>query len=129
MKFRKSERLCSRKSIGKLFAGGNSLFNYPFRVVWLDAGREQPFPVRLAVSVPRKRIRKAVDRNRIKRLIRETYRLNKDYLYQNLQRQNRSIELMVIYVAGQEYDFRYINNKMKELLKTLSDDQNNQDLV
>ena len=81
------------------------------------------------MSVPRKRIRKAVDRNRIKRLIREAYRLNKDYLYQNLQRQNRSIELMVIYVAGQEYDFSYINNKMLELLKTLSDDQNSQDLV
>jgi ribonuclease P protein component len=129
MKFRKSERLCSRKSIGKLFAAGNVVFHYPFRVLWLDAGEGTYFPAKAAISVPRKRFKKAVDRNRIKRLVREAYRLNKEQLYDGLIQKGRNIEMIIVYIAGEEHEFNYINEKItglfKKLLKNGGADQEN----
>ncbi len=116
VKFRKSERLCSRKSIGNLFVNGNSLIHYPFRVIWLDSGAERPFPVKIAFSVPARRVKKAVDRNRIKRLIRESYRHNKNTLYESPLFLNRTIDIALIYVSGEIYEFDYINTRLKELL-------------
>lgn len=119
MKFRKSERLCSRKSIGELFTRGNVIFHYPFRVLWLAAGPDNPFPAKAAVAVPGKKFRKAVDRNRIKRLIREAYRLNKDQLYNGLRDKDRSIEMVIIYIASEEHDFNYINERITGLIQKL----------
>jgi ribonuclease P protein component len=119
MKFRKSERLCSRKSIGKLFTAGNIIFHYPFRVLWLDAGETNHFPAKAAISVPKKKFKKAVDRNRIKRLVREAYRLNKGQLYDSLIKKGRNIEMIIVYIAGEEHDFNYINEKITGLFQKL----------
>jgi ribonuclease P protein component len=116
VKFSKSERLCSRKTIEKLFTRGNSLYLYPFRLVWLEAESEIPGRIRFAVSVPRKRIKLAVNRNRLKRLIREAYRLNRDIIYESLALQNRKIDMMVLYVSPEILDFETVNAKFRELL-------------
>jgi ribonuclease P protein component len=127
--FRKSERLCSRKSLGRLFSSGNSLFLYPFKLIWLDTDLETNNPAKLAISVPRRKFKKAVDRNRVKRLIRESYRLNKNILYENLIRQNRKIDLIIIYIADQGYDFYYLNGKMIELLSKFTDDPTDKEIL
>ena len=114
-KFRKSERLCSRKSIGRLFSGGNVLFHYPFKMIWMESAAENPFPVRMAIGVSGKKIKKAVDRNRVKRLIRESYRISRGRLYESHALRDRQIDMVLLYVADNVYDYDLINMKMKEL--------------
>ncbi len=115
-KFRKSERLCSRKSIGRLFSGGNIIYHYPFKMIWMESATENPFPVRMVIGVSGKRIKKAVDRNRIKRLIRESYRISKGGLYETPALTNRQIDMALLYVSETVYDYDLINMKLKELL-------------
>lgn len=115
-KFRKEERLCSRKAIERLFASGNSLFHHPFRLLWTDTDSPGPYPARLAISVPAKKVKKAVTRNRIRRLIRESYRINKGMLYQFLERNGKKIDMMLIYVSAEEIDFNAINTRLPELI-------------
>lgn len=76
---KKKERLCSKKAIDALFAGADSksLSVYPIRAVFRNT---EEAGVRILVSVSKKRFRHAVDRNRVKRQLREAYRLNKDIL-------------------------------------------------
>ena len=121
-KFSKSERLCSRKSINNLISSGSRLYCYPFRIIWLESETEYPFPVKLAISVPRKKFKRAVTRNRIKRLIRESYRLNKSLLYEKLAEQKREMDILLIYIADDIPDFNYINIRMQKLLLKLTDD-------
>lgn len=80
---RKAERLCSKKLIDALFAGGNkSLAAYPVRAVYMVVEKDAPAPVSLLVSVSKRRFKRAVRRNRVKRQLREAYRRNKHILYQ-----------------------------------------------
>lgn len=117
--FRKPERLCSRKSIGKLFLGGNSLFNYPFKAFWLENDIASPVVARIAVSVPARKVKKATDRNRIKRLFRESWRINKQTLYESSAFQGRSIDIILIYVSERVYDYDLINKSIIELIDKL----------
>jgi ribonuclease P protein component len=116
-KFKKSERLNSRKIIGKLFTEGNSIYHYPLRMVWLASDSVELSPARIAVSVPARRIRKAVKRNRIKRLIRESYREHRGIFYDSLVKSNRNIDLMIIYSSGTLYAYDFINLKIRELIQ------------
>lgn len=117
--FRKPERLCSRKSIGKLFSDGNSLFNYPFKILWLENNIDSPVVARMAVSVPARKVKKAADRNRIKRLVREGWRINKKNLYESEAFQNRSIDIILVYVSDRVYDYELINKSVIELIDKL----------
>src|SRR5690554_6622772 len=74
----KEERLCSKRSIDGLFAKGSSFVLYPFRFVVLQSPDEQP--AKILFSVSKRKFRKAVDRNWIKRRMREAYRLNKNFI-------------------------------------------------
>ena len=79
--FTKSERLYLKKDIENLFAKGKSFLSFPLRIFYLQRTcNETDGGVSVLVSVPKKRIRQAVNRNRIKRLVRESYRLNKNRL-------------------------------------------------
>ena len=118
-KFTKSERLCSRKAIGRLFEGGRELFHYPFRLLWNYAEDNNRSPVKVAIAVPRKKIRKAVHRNRVKRLIREAYRQNKHIIYENHRFSGRNIDMVIIYVSGSIHNYDHINLRLVELLKRL----------
>ncbi len=78
--FRKTERICSKRIIDALFAGGNpSIAIYPLRAVFMPVDNPTA-PASILVSVPKRRFHHAVDRNRMKRQVREAYRLNKHIL-------------------------------------------------
>ena len=83
--FCKAEHLCSRSRFERLLSSGFSFISYPLRViVYVSEREEEEFPARMAISVSKKRFKRAVKRNRVKRLVREAYRLNKFRLYENI---------------------------------------------
>ncbi|MDP4712484.1 MAG: ribonuclease P protein component [Saprospiraceae bacterium] len=97
--FSREERLKNFTAIRSLFTSGRALNHYPFRIIWLPLeGVQSVFPVQVAISVPRKKFPRAVDRNRIKRLIREAYRLHKHELYQALAGETQCYAIMIMYV-------------------------------
>ena len=115
--FRKEERLKSRKIIGKLFTEGQSFISYPIRFVWVKM--ETPlsdFPIQMSLTVPKRAFPKAVDRNRLRRRIREAYRLNKHSLYEVLEKEEPQEQrgLMLIYVAKETFDFHEIEKGVKK---------------
>ncbi len=80
------ERLQLRKQIETLFQTGEAFSVFPLRVVYLQGKRSEtePSPVRMGFSIPKKRVKKAVDRNRLRRLLKEAWRLQKHALYQKI---------------------------------------------
>ena len=80
---KKEERIYLRSELNELFASRGSFVCYPFRVVYLEVPRQE-LPLKMMVSVPKRRLKHAVDRNRIKRLTREAYRLTKKELVEEI---------------------------------------------
>ena len=122
----KTERLTSQLVIDKLFAGGNaSMAAFPLRIVYMQMekqegsqqldGVQQP-PVSILVSVPKKRFRHAVDRNRMKRLVREAYRLNKHILWNALQKKNFRLAIAFVCITDTLPTFRSVNKSMRKAL-------------
>lgn len=117
--FTKEERLKSRKIIQRLFKEGQSFGQYPLRLVWLNL--EEPVsnaPVQFTVSVPKKRFRKAVSRNRIKRQVREAYRLQKHRLYEGMRQHSKQqqVAFMVIYTGKEAMAYPEIERAMQQML-------------
>jgi len=117
--FKKEERLCSKKTISDLFENGNSFFLFPFRVLWMESKTALPFPAQIAITVPKKNFKKAVLRNRIKRLIREAWRLNKHILYSHLEKNNSTIVLMLIYTPSDLPDYKSVLSRTSQLVSKL----------
>lgn len=95
--FRKSERLCSKKAIAELFENGNSFYSFPFQIIWIRTENELKHPAQVAISVSKKTFKKAVDRNLIRRRIREAYRKNKNMLYEFLGQKSIKIVFIIIF--------------------------------
>lgn len=116
--FKKEEKLKRRKEIDRLFTEGKSFHQYPVRWVWSAAAitEANPFPCQVSVSVSKRKFKLAVDRNRIKRLMREAWRLNKHRLYENLGEEER-YSIMLIYTAKEELPLERIENKVKRGMK------------
>ncbi|MBL4604884.1 MAG: ribonuclease P protein component [Flavobacteriaceae bacterium] len=109
----KQERLKSRKLIQKLFEEGKSIKKFPVRFVYLQTEHISPFPVQASFSVPKRNFKKAVDRNRIKRLFREAYRLEKNKIYEELQ---KPYVFMVTFIGKKEPTFIELQQKIQEVL-------------
>lgn len=107
--YNKHEKLKSQKAIEKLFAEGKSVSAYPLRMVYL----KNDDALKVGVSVSKRNFKRAVDRIRIKRLLREAYRLNKSVLLDNTV---GSYTLMILYANKELPDFELIDTKTKELL-------------
>jgi ribonuclease P protein component len=118
--FTKEERLCNKRLIDSLFQNGSSFLCYPFKVSWLLSEDTQPFPVQILFSVPKKRYKRAVDRNLIKRRMREAYRLHKqEYLYDILTGANKKIILSLGYIGKEIAPYELAEKKMLKLLTLL----------
>lgn len=116
----KEERLCSRKQIADLFESGNSIYPFPFSIVWKQSSVEFPFPVKIAFSVSKKAFKRAVDRNRIKRLLREAWRLNKSILYEELEQDKKYLVIMLIYNGKAMPDFETITKSLLKAIEKIS---------
>lgn len=113
--FHRKERLKSRKIIGQLFQKGHSFISYPIRFVWVKMDSPlSEYPIQMAQTVPKRAFSKAVDRNRLRRRIREAYRINKHSIYEKLEDQKTQYGLMLIYVAKQEMTFQEIEKGVKK---------------
>ena len=125
----KSERLTSQLIIDKLFAGGNaSMAAFPLRIVYMrmdgaDGSDGTPL-VSILVSVPKKRFRHAVDRNRMKRLVRESYRLNKHILWDALEGQEFRIVLAFVCITDTLPTFYTVNKSVKKALTRIAEKVN-----
>lgn len=112
----KLERLKHQKDIEALFATGKSLYKFPFSLRYSIQPSDGGSPVRFSVSVPKKKVKLAVRRNRIKRLTREYYRKNKHLLIDAAQSQSCSINLMFIYTTD---DHKKCQNKENVIIKLM----------
>ena len=116
LKFSKREKLKSRKAIQHLFQQRQSFHVFPLRVIWASL---EPMlsesPVQFAVSVSKRSFPKAVQRNRIKRIIREVYRLNKNTLYRKLRENKGQIGIMLLYTGKKEPSFESVEKAMKKI--------------
>jgi ribonuclease P protein component len=115
--FTKAERLSSKIEIDSLFGIGKSFNNAPFKVIWLEKTGGNT-PVKTVISIPKRLFKRAVDRNRLKRLTREAYRKNKHFLVDNLG--NKKILLMFIFTSKTIIEYKEMEEKIISILQRLS---------
>jgi ribonuclease P protein component len=112
--FPKQEKLKSKKKIEELFKRGSSFYLSPFQVKLLEIKSEDP--TQLLIAVPKKLHKLAVTRNRIKRLIRETYRLNKQEIFTT---SSKRYSIAILYLSKDIPTFDVVNSKLSKLLYRL----------
>jgi len=112
-----NEKLKSRKIIQQLFNEGKSFSNFPLRVIYLEVN--QTASLQAGFAVKSKFFKKAVDRNRIKRLMRESYRTQKINLKTVLEENNRSLAVFFIYMGNELPAYKIISEKMESVLGQL----------
>ena len=110
----KNERLKSKTTIGLLFSEGKSVSKYPLRLVYRQAEEAYQGNTKVGVSVSKKYFKKAVDRNYFKRVLRETYRLNKHLLLNNL---DQPYSFMIFYQSKDRLSYEEINTKTIQLFE------------
>lgn len=110
----KNEKLKSKISIGLLFSEGKSISKYPLRLVYHSGSLNENEKIKMGVSVSKKNFKKAVDRNHFKRILRETYRLNKHILLDNL---DKPYAFMFFYQTKERLSYEEINTKTIQLFE------------
>ena len=117
--FCKEERLCRQGGFEELLSSGHSFVCYPLRgVIRLYPKGEKGFPARVAVSVSKKRFKRAVKRNRVKRLIRESYRLNKNILYSCIP-EDKTMDILFIYLHDEIFEYDKIEKAITGAIKKI----------
>jgi ribonuclease P protein component len=115
--FKKEERLCNKRLIDGLFHNGSSFLCYPFKVSWIAAPEGETVTAQVLFAVAKKRYKRAVDRNLIKRRMREAYRLAKqDHLYRHLISVNKPIILSIGYIGKEIEEYAMMEKKMQKAL-------------
>ena len=110
----KNEKLKSKITIGLLFSEGKSVSKYPLRLVYYCGDLGEGQKIKMGVSVSKKHFKKAVDRNYFKRVLRETYRLNKHLLLDNLDKPHA---FMLFYQSKERLSYQEINTKTIQLFE------------
>ena len=118
-KFPKKQKLCGEKVIERLFANGKSISEKPFRAIWnFEKNNDQVF-VKSLIVVSKKRLKLAVERNVVKRRIKEAYRLQKKQLECFLESTNQQLNLAIIYQEEEILDYKTLEEKINLLLSRL----------
>ena len=117
----KKDRLfCSRK-IEALFSEGERLYEFPFNAIWKKDDTLQS-TLKVAISIPKKKLSKASQRNHVKRLVREAYRKQNSILVEKLLQENKSINLMLVYTLSSILSYNEIEDKISVTLQRLADE-------
>ncbi|WP_102407483.1 ribonuclease P protein component [Parabacteroides bouchesdurhonensis] len=117
----KEERLSWKRYIDLLFAQGQSFIAFPLRVIYLPMEEQLPAPASIMVSVPKKKFKRAVKRNLIKRQVREAYRTRKYDLIEPLLAKNRSMLIAFLYLDKEIHPFTDIEKAMNKAIAILRD--------
>lgn len=120
--FHRKEKLKSEKIIAGLFKSGESFSQFPIRIVWIeticDVAVAFP-PIQVAISVPKRNFKKATDRNRLKRQMREAYRLQKQVIYDAATqlKPNAKYAVMLIYTGKTALTYTEISTSIGQIIK------------
>jgi ribonuclease P protein component len=120
--FNKAERLCSKTLIDNLFSKGNSVVSqFPFRILWQAVHEPSwSYPAQVMVSVSKKNFPAAVNRNRIKRQMRELYRLKKHHLYAQLLKNEMQVVLSVTFQGKEQLEHHVLKSAFDKIMNKLT---------
>lgn len=113
-KYPKTEKLKSKKLIEKLFEKGKSVSSYPVKLIYLKTPLPEDVKIQAGVAVPKKKFKSAVKRNRIKRLLRESYRLNKPLVFNNIE---GNYAFLFLYLGKDMPQYKDVEKSMVALLQ------------
>lgn len=116
--FGKAEKLKGKKLIDQLFSEGRVIKSYPLKLVYIPVNTSEETGLKTGVSVPKKLVRTAVKRNRIKRLMREVFRKNKYLLTNDL---SSSYAFMFIHISREETSYEKLEKSMKKILESFKE--------
>jgi len=123
--FKKTERLCHKNEIEILFQKGKSIQFFPFKAFYdlsnLKGDEVEESPIKIAISIPKRHFKKAVDRNRLKRRCREAYRINSLPLKKKLKEKELKLSLFLIYTAKTTLSYGELTDKIILILRRLEE--------
>ena len=117
--FKKKERLYEKKIINELFEKGLNFYINPFKIVYFKTDIESEYPAKVMIAISSRNFKKAVDRNHIKRLVREAYRKNKNILYDALNDSSKKIAFILLYTGKIKISYQDIESKIILILQRL----------
>ncbi len=118
----KAERLNSKSTIEELFSGNSKSFSaYPLRIVFMPLEKKENALASIMISVPKKRFKRAVKRNKVKRQIREGYRKNKQELLNVLNEKEHGLAIAFIYLSNEILATNLIEDTIKQILERLKE--------
>ncbi len=117
--FKKNEKLCSKIEIERLFTKNNIIKNYPIKILWNTTYYSENIPAKILISVPKKRIKRAVDRNLLKRRMREVFRLNKNQLYDKINERKIQLSIVIIFQSNKILPYSEIEKALTSALDSL----------
>tara|TARA_B100000131_G_scaffold309369_1_gene339765 strand:- start:257 stop:631 length:375 start_codon:yes stop_codon:yes gene_type:complete len=117
--FKKKEIISSKSDIKDLFNSPRYIKLNSLNLIWKYSSENSRYFVNILIVVPKKNISKAVDRNRIKRIIRESYRKNKNYLIEVVKKQNKKINIAFVYQDLKIKPYTKIETEMKDIFVKL----------
>lgn len=113
-KFPKKEKLKSESLIRVIFEEGKSITSYPLKLIYIDIKVPAKAKVQCGVTVPKRNFKSAVKRNRIKRLLRESYRLNKEQIFNNIE---GSFAFLFLYIGKEMPEYEEVEKQMRVILQ------------
>lgn len=123
--FPKKEKLKSKKLIEQLFAEGKSVSNYPVKLIYLKTAHEDGSKIKTGVTASKRNFKSAVKRNRIKRLMRECYRLNKPLIFNNIE---GDYAFMFLYLGKDMPTYEQLETCFKLIIKKLLTKENHENV-
>ena len=116
----KEERLKNNLSIQALLKHGKVVSRFPLKIYWdFSSDPQQKYPVRAAIGISKRKFKRAVDRNLMKRRLREAYRLNKYTLYDSLDRHQQKIQLIILLLSDEFIPYDQLEKGLHELLRLM----------
>lgn len=117
--FKSSERLKSKLVLEQVYETGTLVKAYPLKLKYLELDLIKGGAVQIVISIPKRIVKNATDRNRIRRQLNEIYRANKDTLIQIYEQKQKTLALFLIYTSKEKQTFDHLEKKLKELISKL----------